>query len=363
MSSFSTPSEVQAYGSHGPSEPLGPLTITRRACSDNDVVIGVKFAGICHSDIHTIRGEWGPIQYPSVVGHEIGGHVLSVGKNVTKFKVGDVVGVGCMVDSCRSCESCHAGDEQYCTSGMVGTYNSKFKYAHCVECTPEGGNRTFGGYSKMIVVDHNFVLSIPTNLDLAAATPLLCAGVTMYSPMMHHGLRPNMRFGVAGLGGLGHMGVKLALAFGCHVTVISRGLAKKDDALANLKAHAYLDSSNAEEMAAASGTFDFIIDTIAAAHDLGLYINLLGQEGKLVMVGASPQPMPVGAFPFIMKRRTLTGSLIGGIKETQEMLDFCGRHNIVCDIEPISAAQINDAYERAIKSDVKYRFVIDVATI
>ena len=215
----------------------------------------------------------------------------------------------------------------------------------------------------MIVVDHNFVLHIPDNLDLAAATPLLCAGITVYSPMIHYGLQPNMRFAVAGLGGLGHMAVKLALAFGCHVTVISRGTSKRDDSLLNLKAHAFLDSSDAEAMKAAGGSFDFMIDTIAAEHDLQSYINLLNQDGKVVIVGAAAQPMPVSTFSFIMKRRTLAGSLIGGIKETQDMLDFCGRHNIVCDIEPIVADQINEAYERAIRSDVKYRFVIDVSSI
>ena len=363
MATYSAPFDVKCFATFGATEELRSHTITRRACSSDDVVIDIKYAGICHSDIHTARSEWGPTIYPLVPGHEIGGHVVAVGANVTKFKVGDIVGVGCMVDSCRSCKNCSAGDEQYCRNGAVFTYNSKFKYPHCVECNSEGGNPTYGGYSEAIVVDQRFVVSIPSNLDLAAATPLLCAGITVYSPMIHYGLSPNMRLAVAGLGGLGHMAVKIGLAFGCHVTVLSRGTSKKHDVLNNLKAHAFVDVTNEEEVRAAGGSFDFIVDTISAKHDVNMYVGLLAVDGKFIVVGASPEQLEFNPSAFIFGRKVLGGSLIGGVRETQEMLDFCGRHNITCDIERISAKDINVAYERTLKSDVKYRFVIDAKTL
>jgi len=327
-----------------------------------DVVIEIKFAGICHSDIHTAREEWGPIQYPLVPGHEIGGFVTEVASDVTKFKVGDCVGVGCMVDSCRGCNRCEVGEEQYCSTGFVGTYNGKQKYPHCSEYTPEGGAISQGGYSQFIVVNQNFVLNVPTNLDLAAATPLLCAGITTYSPLRKFGLAAGQNFAVLGLGGLGHMGAKFGKAFGAKVTVFSRGTSKKESAL-KLGADAFIDSTNEAEMASLRGSFDFILDTIAAPHDINSYLGMLKPDGKMILVGAPPEPLSVQSFNLIFGRKTLSGSLIGGIKETQEMLDFCGQHNITCDIELIDATRINEAYDRTMASDVKYRFVIDTSTL
>lgn len=340
-------------------EPHGkfqPYTITRRAMGPNDVVIDIKFAGICHSDIHQVREEWGKAIFPMVPGHEIGGIVLAVGENVTGFAVGDHAGVGCMVDSCRKCKNCRHGLEQYCDVGFVGTYNSTFKY--CIEC----GNNTYGGYSKTIVVDKDFALQIPKNLDLAGATPLLCAGITVYSPMMRFGLNSAMKFGVVGLGGLGHMAAKFGVAFGCHTTVISRGTSKKESSLNELKAHAFLDSTNAEDLAASAGSFDFIICTVSAQYDIQLYLNLLRTDGQFIVVGAPPAPVSVRCGSLIHSRVSVAGSLIGGIEETQDMLNFCGRHNILCDIEVVGANQIDESYDRTVASDVKYRFVIDTAT-
>jgi len=336
----------------------------RRSLGPNDIHIAIKFAGICHTDIHKAREEWGPASaFPMVPGHEIGGEVKAIGSSVTKFKLGDRVGVGCFVDSCRNCQNCKSGDDHYCSSGPVLTYDGTHKYEHCgSDYNENGGNITYGGYSQDIVVDENYVCRIPDNLDLASATPLLCAGITMYSPMVAYNLRPNMKFAVAGLGGLGHMGVKLARAWGCDVTVISRGTKKKDDAL-KLGAHHFLDSTNEDEMKAHANTFDFIIDTIAANHDIGIYLALVKTRGRIVVVGAPAEPFSVNAFGLIPQARSISGSMIGGIRETQEMLDFCGRHNIVCDIEMIKACDINDAYERTIAADVKYRFVIDTATM
>jgi len=299
-----------------------------------------------------------------VPGHEIGGFVIAVGSKVAKFSVGDHAGVGCMVDSCRSCVNCRRGNEQYCSNGFVGTYNGRHKY--CIECSPGdpgSGTPTYGGYSKHIVVDQAFVLLIPSTLDLAAATPLLCAGITVYSPMIHFGLRPNMKFGVVGLGGLGHMAVKIGVAFGCHTTVISRGISKREDSLNLLKAHAFLDSTNESDMRAAASSFDFIISSVSAKFNVGMYLGLLEADGKFIVVGAPPDALDVGASQLIFGRKTFAGSLIGGIAETQEMLDFCGRNGIVCDIETIEANKITESYDRAVASDVKYRFVIDVATI
>lgn len=354
---FSVPTTTRCVAFMAPGGPGTRHEITRRACGPDDIVIDIKFAGICHSDIHTAREEWGTAVFPLVTGHEIGGIIVAVGKNVKKFVLGDRAGVGCMVDSCRKCSNCARGEEQYCATGPVYTYNSKHKY--CVEV----GTQTYGGYSKHIVADENFALKIPSNLDLAAATPLLCAGITLFSPMIDFGVQPHMKFAVAGLGGLGHMGVKFGVAFGCHTTVISRGQGKKAAALQDLKADDYIDSTVAAEMQAAAKSFDVIISTISAPYDVTGYLALLKTDGKLIVVGAPPGPQTVSLGALIGQRRSLAGSLIGGIQQTQEMLDFCGRHNITCDIELISADQIDTAYTRAVAADVKYRFVIDTATI
>jgi uncharacterized zinc-type alcohol dehydrogenase-like protein len=293
--------------------------------------------------------------------HEIAGPVIEVGKNVTNIKIGDLGGVGCLVDSCRTCCNCVSHEQQYCVSGGVFTYNGQYKYDHCkgeVKDSP-----TYGGYSKQIVVDKSYVLKMPTNLDLAAATPLLCAGITCFSPLMKFNLRPNHKFAVCGLGGLGHMAVKFGKAFGCHVTVISRGTAKRDSALNTLGANAYLDSTDKAAMDAAVKSFDFILDAISAQHSIEDYLRLLTLDGKLVIVGVPPAPFALNAGSLIFNRNSVSGSLIGGIKETQEMLDFCGRNNIVCDVEMCNASYINEAYERTINGDVKYRFVIDCDTI
>lgn len=360
---FASSRKCKCYAALTANGPLEPHTIERRAVHASDVSIKVLYAGICHSDIHQVKEEWGKATFPMVPGHEICGTVEAVGSAVSDFKVGDIVGIGCLVDSCRTCTFCKAGEENYCKTGMVGTYNSKAKYSHMVEHNADGGAITYGGYSESIVVDRQYVLRVPSNLDLAAATPLLCAGITTYSPLKHFGLKPNHRLAVLGLGGLGHMAVKFGVAFGSHVTVISRGTGKKESALGDLKANSYVDSTDAAAMAAVAGTFDFMLDTIAADHDIGAMMNLLTTNGKCVMVGVPPGPLSIHAFSFIGGRKTLSGSLIGGIEETQEMLEFCGRHNIVCDIEMIKASEINVAYDRAVKSDVKYRFVIDNSTL
>jgi uncharacterized zinc-type alcohol dehydrogenase-like protein len=298
-----------------------------------------------------------------VPGHEIVGEVVAVGSNVTEFHIGERAGVGCMVDSCRSCSSCSAGEEQYCATGFVGTYGSRFKYKHCAEYTEQDTAVTYGGYSQRIVVDKRFVLHVPESIPYEAAAPLLCAGITVYSPMKFYGLQPHHRLAVAGIGGLGHMAVKFGVAMGNHTTVISRGDAKRASALEDLKAHAYIDGSNEDEMKSHFGKFDFIISSISAPFDIGQYLKLLATNGKLIVVGVPPGKIPMPLHGFIGGRRMLAGSLIGGISETQEMLDFCARHNIVSDVEVIAAKDINDAYERAIKGDVKYRFVIDTATL
>lgn len=358
--------ETKCYWAASAGAPLVPATITRRAPGPHDVVIAIAYSGICHSDIHQARDEWkdqwGNNLFPLVPGHEICGTVTAVGSSVTKFKVGDKAGVGCMVDSCRECPNCQISEEQYCFTGMVGTYAGKFKYKHCEEYNDQGGNVTQGGYSQSIVVDEKFTLSIPDNLDLSKVAPLLCAGITTYSPIKHFGLKAGQKFAVAGLGGLGHMAVKFGVAFGAHVTVISRGESKKESALNDLGAHAYLDSTDADAMRKAMGSFDFILNTIAAPHDLTGYLRLLTLDGKMVMVGAAADKMPIYVHPLIEARRTLAGSLIGGIRQTQEMLDFCGEKNITSDVVVIGGDEINDAYERTLKGDVKYRFVIDVST-
>lgn len=339
---------------HDAAGPLSPWTFERRDVGARDVQIEILYCGICHSDLHTVRGEWGPIQYPQVPGHEIVGRVVAVGGEVSRFKAGDLVGVGCMVDSCRVCDSCKEGVEQYCDNGMVGTYGGVEK---------ETGRPTQGGYSTAIVVNEDFVLRVPENLDTAAVAPLLCAGITTWSPLRHWRVGPGSRVGIVGLGGLGHMGVKLAAALGAHVTVFTTSESKVEDAK-RLGAHAVVVSKDKAQMKAVRGTLDLILDTVSAPHDIEGEMALLRLDGVLCLLGGSPEPHPSPApFTFILKRRSLAGSLIGGIKETQEMLDFCGEHGITSDIELIGAAEVNTAYERMLKSDVKYRFVIDLKTL
>lgn len=343
--------EINAYASTAPDAKLAPFTITRRDPGPKEVQIEILFCGVCHSDIHQARNEWHNTTYPVVPGHEIVGKVTAVGNEVTKFKAGDLAGVGCLVDSCGTCPQCAVGDEQFCENGMVGTYNGVGK----------DGQTTYGGYSKTIVVDENFTLRIPDNLDLKAVAPLLCAGITTYSPLSRNEIGEGDKVAIVGLGGLGHMGVKIAAAMGADVTVISTSDNKEEDAK-RLGATSFINSRNADSMKAAAGSFDFILNTVSAQHDYNEYLGLLKPNGKMVLVGAPPEPTPVSAFALIMGRRSLAGSLIGGIAETQEMLDFCSKHNITSDIEMIKMDQINEAYERILKSDVKYRFVIDMAS-
>ena len=318
----------------------------------HEVLVKVGFAGLCHSDLHYARNEWHFTQYPAVPGHEIIGRVKAVGSAVKKFKAGDLVGVGCFVDSCRTCPECRSGLEQYCPT-MTMTYGSEDKHLKAP---------TLGGYSQGIVVTEDFVLRIPASLDPAAAAPLLCAGITTYSPLKHWKVGPGQKVGIVGLGGLGHMGVKFARAFGAHVVLFTTSPGKTADAL-RLGAHEVVISKDAAAMAAHANSFDFILDTVAATHDLNAYFELLKRDGNLTLVGAPGEPLPVAAFPLIFRRRSLSGSLVGGLPETQEMLDFCGQHGITSDIELIKMDQINTAYERMLKSDVKYRFVIDISTL
>lgn len=330
-------------------------TITRRDVGPKDVLIEIKFAGICHSDIHTARQEWGTINYPLTPGHEIAGIVTEVGPEVTKYKVGDRVGVGCMVDSCGKCEYCRRGDEQYCSNGNVGTYNDTNRY---------GDNQpTQGGYSSHIVVKENFVLSIPDSIKLDKAAPLLCAGITTYSPLRHWNAGPGKKVAVLGLGGLGHMAVKIAHAMGAEVTVLSRSEGKREDSL-KLGADKYVNTSEEGALENLKGAFDLIINTVSSASlDISAYLQTLRVDGTLVNVGAPPEPIAVNAFALIGGRHSFAGSMIGGIRETQEMLDFCGEHGLGADIEIISADEIDKAYERVLASDVRYRFVIDNATL
>ncbi len=344
---------TRAYAAPSKSAPLAATTIERRNPTEHDVQIEILYCGVCHSDIHTARDEWGGTVYPCVPGHEIVGRVTKVGSAVTKFKEGDLAAVGCMVDSCRTCNSCREGLEQFCENGSVFTYNGQDKYS---------GGVTYGGYSQNIVVTEDFVLRVPENLDLAAVAPLLCAGITTYSPLRHWGVGKGQKVGVVGLGGLGHMAVKFANAFGANVVLFTTSPGKTQDAL-RLGAHEVVVSKNEEEMNKHANSFDFILDAVSAKHDINAYLNLLKRDGKLVLVGAPEEPLPVASFGLLMKRRTLAGSLIGGIQETQEMLDFCGKHGITSDIELIRMDQINEAYERMLKSDVKYRFVIDMASL
>ena len=348
--------QTKAYAAQSATTPLAPHAIDRREPGPADVALTILYCGVCHSDLHTARGEWHGVQYPCVPGHEIVGRVTAVGSQVKKFKPGQIVGVGCMVDSCRSCSACKEGLEQYCDGpvGFTATYNGPVG----------GGFNTYGGYSAAITVDQGFVLAIShAEKDLAAAAPLLCAGITTWSPLRHWKAGPGKKVGIVGIGGLGHMGLKLAHALGAHVVAFTTSPDKIADAK-KLGAHEVVNSKNADEMKAHQGSFDLIINTVAAPHDLDQFLVLLKRDGAQVLVGAPPTPHPPpGAFNLIFKRRTLAGSLIGGIAETQEMLDFCGKHGIVSDIEMIAMADINTAYDRMLKSDVKYRFVVDMATL
>jgi uncharacterized zinc-type alcohol dehydrogenase-like protein len=343
---------TKAYSATAPTARLAPATIERRQPQSNDVQIQIQYCGVCHSDLHFSRNEWGFTTYPAVPGHEIVGRVTAVGAGVKKFKTGDLVGVGCLVDSCRTCPDCRAGLEQFC-NGMVMTYGST---------DPILGGGTIGGYAQSIVVTEDFVLRIPANLDPAAAAPLLCAGITTYSPLRRWKVGPGQKVGIVGLGGLGHMGVKFARAFGAHVVLFTTSPGKAADAK-RLGAHEVVISKDEAQMTAQAGTFDFILDCVSARHDINGLLNLLKHDGNLVLVGAPEKPLEVAAFPLIFRRRSFSGSLIGGLPETQEMLDFCGQHNITCDTEMIRMDQVNEAYERMLKSDVKYRFVIDMATL
>ncbi|MUL80661.1 MULTISPECIES: NAD(P)-dependent alcohol dehydrogenase [unclassified Mycolicibacterium] len=346
-------STVYAYAANSATEPLAKTTITRREVGPHDVAFDIHFAGICHSDIHTVKAEWGTPNYPVVAGHEIAGVVTAVGSEVTKYKVGDHVGVGCFVDSCRECDNCKAGLQQYCTDGgMIGTYNA----------TERDGTPTYGGYSGAIVVDENYVLRIPDSIPLDKAAPLLCAGVTLYSPLRHWNAGPGKKIAVIGLGGLGHMGVKLAHAMGAHVTVLSQSLKKMEDGL-RLGADEYYATSDPDTFSKLSGRFDLIVNTVSANLDLGAYLSLLKTDGTLVELGAPEKPLVVPFFPLGAMRRSLSGSMIGGIPETQEMLDFCAEHDVTPEIEVIQPDYINEAYERVLASDVRYRFVIDTASL
>jgi uncharacterized zinc-type alcohol dehydrogenase-like protein len=346
---------AKAYSAASATSRLASTSIVRRDPTETDVQIEILFCGICHSDLHQARNEWSgfmPTVYPCVPGHEIVGRVAKVGSAVSKYKLGDLVGVGCMVDSDGTCPACKAGLEQFCQNA---TYTYNFPDKHL-------GGVTYGGYSDSIVVDQRFVLSVPANLNLAGAAPLLCAGITTYSPMRHWGVTKGKKVGVVGLGGLGHMGVKFAHALGAHTVVFTTSPHKKDDAL-RLGADEVVLSNDANEMRKHAGSFDFILDAVAANHNINAYINLLRIDGNITLVGAPEKPLPVEAFSLIVGRRSLSGSPIGGIPETQEMLDFCGQHNITSDVEVIPIQQVNEAYERMVKSDMKYRFSIDMASL
>lgn len=344
---------TKAFAATSAIDPLGPHAIERREPQARDVEIDILFCGVCHSDLHFARNEWGMTQYPVVPGHEILGRVTRVGKDVKKFKAGDLAAVGCLVDSCRTCTSCQEGLEQFCLNGPVFTYNGPDKYS---------GGMTYGGYSERIVTDEAFVLKVPANVDPAGAAPLLCAGITTYSPLRHWGAGKGKKVGVVGLGGLGHMGVKYAHAFGAHTVLFTTSESKVADGK-RLGADEVIISRHAEDMAKHAGSFDMILDTVSADHDVNALLGMLKLDGTMVMVGAPPAPQGVSVMSLLFPRKQLAGSLIGGIPETQEMLDFCGKHNVVCDVEVIRMQQINEAYERMLKSDVKYRFVIDMGSL
>ncbi len=344
---------TKGYAAQSATTPIAPFNYEHREPGDNDVLIDILFCGICHSDIHQARNEWGGSLYPMVPGHEIVGKVSRVGSKVTKFKVGDLAAIGCMVDSCRECNSCKDGEEQYCDRGQtVVTYNGRDK----------NGNLTFGGYGNHIVADEAFVLSVPANLDPAAAAPLLCAGITTYSPLKHWDVGPGKKVGIVGLGGLGHMGLKFSHAFGAQTVLFTTSASKVEDAK-RLGADEVILTREEGWADKHKGSFDFILDCVSAEHDLNTYLSLLKRDGTLCLVGVPEKPAAVAAFSVIMGRKRLSGSAIGGIKETQEMLDFCGEHNIVSDIEMTTYDKVNESWERVIKSDVKYRFVLDAKSL
>lgn len=347
---------AKAYSAASPTSPMAADTIPRRDPTDRDVQIEILFCGICHSDLHSVRDEWKdvmPTVYPIVPGHEIVGRVVKVGSAVTKFRPGDLAAVGCLVDSDQTCSECEAGLENFCPN-MTLTFNSPDKHGTAPV--------TYGGYSDSVVVDERFTLQVPKNLDLAGTAPLLCAGITTYSPLRFHGVTQGKKVGIVGLGGLGHMGVKFARAFGAETVVFTTSPGKKEDAL-RLGAHDVVVSRNSDEMQKHAGTFDFILDTVSADHDVNAYIHLLRRDGNLTLVGAPPKPLALSSFALIMGRKSVSGSNIGGLPETQEMLDFCGKNNITADVETIAIQQVNEAYERLLKSDVKYRFSIDMASL
>ena len=344
--------KAKGYAAPKSKAALAPYAFERRSALPHDVVIEIKYCGICHSDIHQAREEWGEAIFPMVPGHEIGGIVTAVGSAVTKFKIGDKVGVGCYVDTCHKCEQCRTGSENYCTDGIVFTYNSR----------EHDGTPTMGGYSDMIVVHENYVLRMPAHLPLDACSPLLCAGITLYSPLKHWHAGPGKKVAIVGLGGLGHMGVKFAHALGAEVTVLSQSLRKKDDAK-RLGADHFYATSDPETFTRLKNHFDLIVNTVSADIDWNQYIGLLKVDGTIVVVGVPEKQVPLSAAPLITGRRSLAGSMIGSIRETQEMLDFSGQHNVTCDIEVIPIQQVNQAYERVLKSDVRYRFVIDMASL
>lgn len=346
-------STIKAYGAKSSDADLKEMTIERRDVTDRDVKIEISYCGVCHSDIHTVRNDWGGSKYPVVPGHEIIGRVVEVGSDVSNFKKGELVGVGCMVDSCRECSACKDDLEQFCEEGMVGTYNGKDKHL---------GGHTFGGYSETIVVDKYYVLKVPENLEEKAVAPLLCAGITTYSPLKHWNVKKGDKVGVIGLGGLGHMGIKIAAAMGAEVVMITTSPSKADDAK-RLGASSVLISKNEDDMKKHKGSFDFLLNTVPVKHDINPYIQLLKRDSTMCMVGAIEPLEPMHGGGLIMGRKRVAGSLIGGIKETQEMLDFCGEHNIVSDVEMIDMETINTAYERVTNSDVKYRFVIDMQSL
>ncbi|QOW11547.1 NAD(P)-dependent alcohol dehydrogenase [Kaistella flava (ex Peng et al. 2021)] len=345
---------IKAFGTASKDDDLKAMTIERREVKPKDIEIEILYCGVCHSDLHTARNDWGGTKYPAVPGHEIVGRITKIGDDVTKFKVGDLAGVGCLVDSCKECESCKQDLEQYCLNGSTGTYNGKDKYLN---------QQTFGGYSEKIIVTEDFVLKIPENLDLKAIAPLLCAGITTWSPLKHWNVKEGSKVAVVGLGGLGHMAIKLAKGLGAEVTLISRSPDKIQDGL-DLGADAVVISTYENEMKAAAGKFDLIIDTVPYDHDINPYISTLNISGTLVLVGfIGKMEEALLSVPMVLGRRSVAGSLIGGIKETQEMLDFCGEHNILPEIEMINMQDINEAYERMLKSDVRYRFVIDMQSL
>lgn len=345
--------QIKAYGSHSATEELKPLKISRREVLPKDVQIEILYCGVCHSDIHTARSEWGPAKYPVVPGHEIVGRVTAIGSEVQNFKEGNLVGVGCIVDSCRTCSSCGEGLEQYCENGMTGTYNSPDRIS---------GGHTLGGYSEQIVVDEQYVLRIPINLDISKVAPLLCAGITTWSPLVHWKVRKGDKVGIIGLGGLGHMGIKFARALGAQVVMITTSPEKGKDAKL-LGADEVLLSTDSEMMKAHANSFDFLLNTIPVGHQVNPYIQLLKRDKTMVMVGAIEPIDPLHSGLLVTKRRNIAGSLIGGIKETQEMLDFCGEHNILPEVEMINIQNINEAWDRVVKADIKYRFVIDMQSL